>query len=92
MPEYNYFLVVRTEGITETTAAPSDAVVSATYWHPADCAWQHIYHASIDLVIADVLEDTDWRLLQRVDLDGPYEHELIFSCHRSDFGDGVEAV
>jgi hypothetical protein len=83
---HDYLLVVRTEGISEGRGAPADAVVSASYWHPGDRDWVHVYHESLAKIIEDMLEYSDWRLVQRDDLQGPYEHQLVFSCRRSDFG------
>ena len=61
-------------------------MVSASYWHPGDREWANIYHESLEKIIEDMLEDTDWELVQQDELRAPYEHQLIFACSRSDFG------
>lgn len=86
MATQKYLLVVRTEGIAEGGGAPPDAVVSANYWHPGDREWANIYHESLEKIIEDMLEGTNWELVQQDELKAPYDHQLIFACSLSDFG------
>jgi len=85
-------VVVRTDGITESSAAPPGAVLEYSYWHPGDRRWNHGYGESVDAVIAD-LQDEHWRLLQRQDLNGPYATELVFeTSYESFFGPSAKDV
>ena len=84
---HDYFLVVHTEGLKEAPDMPPDMVLTARYWHPGDREWVDTAYASLDDAVADLLRDSDWKLVQRTDLPAPYEHELIFSCRRTDFDD-----
>lgn len=68
-----YFLVVRTEGITETTGAPKDAILDTTYWHPGDQAWASDYHESLDAAIAQLEDGGFYKLVQITAIKPPYE-------------------
>jgi hypothetical protein len=77
-------LVVRTDGITEASGAPRDAVVEYSYWHPGDRDWVHGFGESVDAIVAD-LSEGHWHLVQRQDLDNPYRAELVFETEYHSF-------
>jgi hypothetical protein len=83
-PGTRHLLVVRTEGIREDRGVPVDAVVDCVYWHPGDRAWSCETVSAIESFIADH-EAFGWRLLQRQDLQGAYECELVFEVRYDQF-------
>ena len=79
MARDEYLITVRTEGYQEGEGVPQDAVIGGTYWHPTDREWVQHPASSLDALIAELEENNQAKLVQRLDLERPYEHELIFS-------------
>jgi hypothetical protein len=69
------------------------SVLVTRFWHPRDRRWSENFFESLDHALRLFVDETGWRLVQQQQLDGEYNHELIFQARAEDFqGPSTEEI
>jgi len=92
-PGTPHLVVVVTRELTQDDNAPAGAVLVTRFWHPRDRRWSENYFESVDHALRLFLDESGWTLIQRQELAGRHEHELIFEARQADFsGPSTEEI
>lgn len=82
-----------TRRVGDADEAPPAAVLLTRFWHPRDGRWSENFFESLDHALRLFVDETGWTLIQKQQLAGEHEHELIFQARIQDFqGPSTEEI
>lgn len=92
-PSPRHLVVVMTRPVRAEDKAGPAAVIVTRFWHPRDRKWSENSFESLDHAVRLFVDETGWTLVQRQDLSGEHEHELVFEARLEDFhGPSTEQI